>query len=89
MEATWQIPRLESVSRWLTRAHHALDVYRADSYDRMTREIYEQKGLTLITVTPTEVKGFDNRHALGTGERVFVRLRERLPIPRRWLSDDG
>lgn len=57
----------------------------AASYDRMTREIYEQKGLTLITVTPTEVKGFDNRDALGASERLFVRLRERLPIPRRWL----
>lgn len=57
----------------------------AASYDRMTREIYEQKGLTLITVTPTVVKGFDNLHALSAGERLFVRLRERLPIPRRWL----
>lgn len=57
----------------------------AASYDRMTREIYEEKGLTLISVTPTEVKGFDNRHALGAAERLFVRLREKLPVPRRWL----
>lgn len=57
----------------------------AAAYDRMTREIYEQSGLTLITLTPTDVKGFDNRHALNAGERLFVRLRDRLPIPRRWL----
>jgi RimJ/RimL family protein N-acetyltransferase len=37
-EATWQIRRLESVSRWLTRAPHALDVYRADFQDPASLE---------------------------------------------------
>jgi RimJ/RimL family protein N-acetyltransferase len=38
MEATWQIRRLESISRWLTRAPHALDVYRADFEDPASLE---------------------------------------------------
>jgi RimJ/RimL family protein N-acetyltransferase len=38
MEATWQIRRLESVSRWLTRAPHTLDAYRADFEDPASLE---------------------------------------------------
>lgn len=37
-EATWQIRRLESVSRWLTRAPHTLDAYRADFADPASLE---------------------------------------------------
>ncbi|MEM9041859.1 MAG: TIGR03618 family F420-dependent PPOX class oxidoreductase [Actinomycetota bacterium] len=57
----------------------------AATYDRMTKEVYEKSGLTIITVVPTDIKGFDNTHALNTGERAFTRVRELLPIPRRWL----
>lgn len=37
-EATWQIRRLESVSRLLTRAPHTLDAYRADFEDPASLE---------------------------------------------------
>lgn len=57
----------------------------AAAYDRMTKETYETQGLTLITVVPTEVKGFDNTHALSRAELAFVRARNRLPIPRHWI----
>ena len=57
----------------------------AATYDKLTREIYERSGLTLITLEPVELKGFDNFRALSATERAFVRVRERLPIPRRWL----
>ncbi len=57
----------------------------AAAYDRMTEEIYVASGLTLITLTPSEIKGFDNTKALNAAERAFVRTRESLPIPRSWL----
>lgn len=57
----------------------------AATYDAMTGEHYRQTGLVLLTLVPAELKGFDNRRALSTTQRAFVRWRERLPLPRRWL----
>ena len=57
----------------------------AAAYHRMTRELYEASGLTLITLVPDEIKGFDNTNALSKGELAFTRIREHLPIPRRML----
>jgi PPOX class probable F420-dependent enzyme len=57
----------------------------AGAYDRLTREVYEASGLTLITLVPDEIKGFDNTNALSKSELAFTRLREHLPIPRRLL----
>lgn len=57
----------------------------AAEYERMTAAHYEQTGLTLVTLRPEAVRGFDNERALGRATLAFVRLRERLPIPRRWL----
>jgi len=57
----------------------------AAAYHRMTHELYEASGLTLITLVPDEIKGFDNTNALTRGELAFTRLREHLPIPRRML----
>jgi len=57
----------------------------AASYDRMTSEIYSASGMTLITLVPTGLRGFDNTQALSAGALAFVRIRNRLPLPRRWL----
>lgn len=57
----------------------------AAEYDRLTAATYAASGLTLITLRPTAVRGFDNAHALGRMALAFVRLREHLPVPRRWL----
>ncbi len=57
----------------------------AKAYDELTAEAYAASGLTLITLVPDVVKGFDNLHALGRLERAWVAIRERLPIPRAWL----
>lgn len=57
----------------------------AAAYDKMTKEIYESTGLTLVKLLPTEIKGFDNTQALSGFERAFVRLRESLPLPRTWI----
>lgn len=57
----------------------------AAEYDRLTAETYSTKGLTLITMRTAAVRGFDNTHALNRTALAFVRLREFLPLPRRWL----
>ena len=57
----------------------------AAAYHRMTHELYEASGLTLVTLVPDEIKGFDNTNALSKGELAFTRIREHLPISRRLL----
>lgn len=57
----------------------------AKAYDELTEEVYAASGLTLISLVPDVVKGFDNLHALGRLERAWVSVRERLPLPRTWL----
>lgn len=57
----------------------------AAEYDRLTAETYAASGLTLVTLRPTALRGFDNTHALGKASLAFVRLRGHLPVPRRWL----
>ena len=57
----------------------------ANEYEKLTAELYEATGLTLAALTPTAVRGFDNRKALSKPVHAFVRVRERLPIPRAWL----
>ena len=56
----------------------------AAEYEKMAAESYEA-GLTLISFRPTAVRGFDNTNAIGRPTLAFLWLRERLPIPRRWL----
>ncbi len=57
----------------------------AGEYDKLSREEREATGQTLIRLVPTEVKGFDNTRAINAALLGYVRLRDRLPIPRRWL----
>lgn len=57
----------------------------AGAYAKQTDELYSASGLTKISVAPSELRGFDNLNALSPGERVFFRLRNHLPVPRRWL----
>ena len=57
----------------------------AAAYHKMTSELYEMSGLTLISLIPDEIKGFDNTKALSASELAFTRIREHLPIPRRLL----
>ncbi len=57
----------------------------AAEYERLTGEEYARTGLTLITLRPLALRGFDNTRALGRGTRAFVWVRDRLPVPRSWL----
>jgi hypothetical protein len=42
-------------------------------------------GVSLITLTPESVRGFDNHRLIGVPLRAFMRIRNALPIPRGWL----
>lgn len=57
----------------------------AAEYERMTADEYARSGLTLITLRPAALRGFDNTRAVSRAVLAFVRLRDRLPIPRGWL----
>jgi PPOX class probable F420-dependent enzyme len=57
----------------------------AHEYDKLTADLYEQAGLTLVALQPSAVRGFDNRRAIGRFSLAFVTLREWLPISRKWL----
>lgn len=57
----------------------------APEYERLTAAEYARKGLTLITLRPRALRGFDNARALGRGARAFLWVREHLPVLRRWL----
>jgi PPOX class probable F420-dependent enzyme len=57
----------------------------AAEYARLTAEEYARTGLTRVALRPTALRGFDNTQAIGRAALAFVRLRNRLPIPRSWL----
>jgi len=57
----------------------------ATAYEGLMSPLWEARGLTLVTLAPTELRGFDNTRGLSKVQRAFIRLREALPIPRAWL----
>ena len=57
----------------------------AAKYEAMYEEARKDAGMVRVTVHPHTVKGFDNTNAIDAATLVFVRLRNRLPIPRQWL----
>lgn len=71
------------INSWL--ATHYFGRLGGREYERMTAEANRKTGLTLITVAPTRVRGFDNHRLVGAGLRLYMRLRESLPLPRHWL----
>lgn len=54
-------------------------------YAKMTDEQYDRAGLTLITLRPSSVRGFDNRRGLALWQSLFLKVRAGLPIIGRWL----
>lgn len=57
----------------------------AAAYDRLTTDHYAASGLTLLTLRPDAIRGFDNSRALSRSALAFVKVRNRLPLPRRLL----
>jgi len=57
----------------------------AKAYEALTAEQYAASGMTAIVIEATDVRGFDNLHALSAAERVFMRIRRVLPGPLKRL----
>ncbi len=66
-------------------AVHYFGRIAAAEYERMTAAEYAEKGITVVTLRPQTLRGFDNTRAINAAVLAFVRLRDRLPIPRSWL----
>ena len=71
------------VNSWL--AMHYFGRVGGREYEKMTAEANRRNGLSLIHFEPLGVRGFDNHRLVGRGVRLFMRLRESLPLPRQWL----
>jgi hypothetical protein len=54
-------------------------------YEKITAAENRQHGLSLVTLEPVRVRGFDNHRLVGPALRLYMRLREALPLPRRWF----
>ena len=71
------------INSWL--AMHYFGRLGGREYEKMTAEENHQTGLTLISFDPVRVRGFDNHRLVGRAVRLYMRLREALPLPRAWL----
>jgi PPOX class probable F420-dependent enzyme len=71
------------INSWL--AMHYFGRLGGREYEKMSAEENHKHGLSLIAFEPVRVRGFDNHRLIGVGLRLFMRLRESLPIPRSWL----
>lgn len=57
----------------------------AAEYEKLSAEGRAETGETLIRLIPERVKGFDNTKAINKVLLGYVRVRDRLPIPRHWI----
>jgi PPOX class probable F420-dependent enzyme len=73
----------DPLNGWL--AMHYFGRLGGKEYERMTAEENRKTGLALLTLEPTRVRGFDNHRLISAGLRLYMRIRESLPIPRTWL----
>lgn len=71
------------LSAWL--AMHYFGRIGGREYQRMTAEENARTGICRITIDPQRVRGFDNHRLVGRGLRLYMRLREALPVPRSWM----
>jgi PPOX class probable F420-dependent enzyme len=76
-------PLAGGTNGWL--AMHYFGRLGGREYEKMTAAENQKTGLTLVTLDPTRVRGFDNHRLVGRGLRLYMRLRESLPVPRHWL----
>lgn len=76
-------PLAGGITSWL--ATHYFGRFGGREYERMTADENRATGLVRITLDPVRVRGFDNHRLVGPALRLFMRVREHLPIPRSWL----
>jgi hypothetical protein len=71
------------INSWL--AMHYLGRIGGREYEKMTAEENHKTGLSLISLEPSRVRGFDNTRMIGFPLRLYMRVREHLPLPRSWF----
>lgn len=71
------------ITSWL--ATHYFGRLGGREYEKMTLDGNRKTGLVAITIDPIRVRGFDNHRLVGRGLRLYMRLRESLPLPRSWF----
>jgi hypothetical protein len=76
-------PVVGGVNSWL--AMHYFGLLGGREYEKLTAEQNRKTGLSLITFDPVRVRGFDNHRMVGRALRLYMRVRERLPLPRSWF----
>jgi hypothetical protein len=67
------------VNSWL--ATHYFGRLGGREYEKTTAEENRKVGLSLITLEPARVRGFDNHRLIGRALRLYMRLREHVPLP--------
>ena len=73
----------DPINGWL--AMHYFGRLGGREYEKMAAEESRKTGLVLVQLDPVRVRGFDNHRLIGAGLRLYMRVRESLPIPRSWL----
>lgn len=76
-------PPAGGLGTWL--AMHYFGRLGGREYEKMTAASNRDTGLVVIRLDPTRVRGFDNHRIVGVGLRLYMRLRELLPLPRTWF----
>lgn len=76
-------PTTGGLSSWLATWYFGR--IGGNEYRKMVAEEVKKTGLTQVTLDPTRVRGFDNHKVIGAGLRLYMRIRESLPLPRTWL----
>ncbi len=71
------------INSWL--AMHYFGRVGGREYEKMTAEENHKTGLSLISFEPVRVRGFDNTRMINVALRLYMRLRESLPLPRSWF----
>ncbi len=78
-----EAPLEGGITSWL--ATHYFGRFGGREYEKMTAEESRHTGLSLVTFEPTRVRGFDNHRLVGRALRLYMRVREVLPLPRSWF----
>lgn len=78
-----EAPLKGGVTSWLVM--HYFGRVGGREYEKMTAEDNRRHGLTLITLDPVRVRGFDNHRLVGPALRLYMRFREAVPVPRSWF----
>ncbi len=71
------------INSWL--AMHYFGRIGGREYEKLAAEESHKTGLSLVSFEPVRVRGFDNHRLIGRGLRLYMRLRESLPLPRSWF----